>query len=1210
MTPSRPHPPRRLLAGLLPCVLLVAWVHPAAAHEVDLPIVPGGRVMAGPYLVEAWDHRAGLPQDTVTDLALGPDGFLWLTTFGGLARFDGETVRRFGGAVDDGQLAVRFTASAFAPDGALWLGVEHGGVVRWIDGRFERPPQPAELTAATVWSIDAAEAGVLVGSDAGLALLTADGWRTPRGPAGAERPVTAVAWGADGTAWLGAAGTVQSMAADGARVVVATVDERQPVLSLLPEGEGAWVAGGSRLGFATGRGVAWLTGVPRHQAWDLAFDGEGGLWAVGGRRVVRHPDRRAVRAALDAGAAPPDFEAWRLGERGARSVVVDRDGTVWIGTDGAGLMRLWRQPFDRLATAAGLADKDVRLLAADGSGGAWVVTGCRHLARVLGDVVQPVADDLPSTDCPRALAVDAAGALWVGVGDAARRLVEVDGRWSTVEVVPAGAPVRALAFDAEGALWIGTRGAGALRRGPGGRPSRAEGLQGDAVTSILPAPDGSVWLGHVGGVTRWSRDGAQVWGPAEGHPPGAVRALRLDADGALWIGTYGGGLGRLADGRIATLTRDAGLPDDVVSALLIDDEDVVWMNGNVGVFGAPRADLVAALERPDWRAPIVTYPTGEGNGIGQPSALRAPDGRLWFATMEGVARLDPAALRQGAPAPTPVFEAATLDGHALAVDGSSEVPPGPGELSVAFTVAALRRPELLRFEYRLAGGAWTPAGDRRVVRIHNLEPGRHRFEVRTVDGAGRPSDAVAGLAFRLRPAWHQVPALRLMLALALIAVGAALGATRITRLKRRARAMAAEIEQRKRAEVALVAEQEQRLALQAQLDHARRLEAIGRLAGGVAHDFNNLLTVTTSYTQLLQMDLEPEPGSDTAEFLDGIADCTRQAADLTAQLLSFGRRQHLERRALDLGEVVAALMPMLRRVVREDVALELDRPEGPLAVCVDRGQVEQAVVNLVANAAAAMPSGGTVSLGLGLTFPADAAQLWPDLSLEGTLVRLSVRDTGEGIPADVLPHIFEPFFTTRRAGVGTGLGLASVHGFVEQSGGQVRVHSALGEGTRFDVFLPCRGDTTLDGVVPTPPPALVDTTQVRGRVLLCDDAEAVRRSVAEVLQARGFEVVVAGSGEEALALLEGPAADVHGLVTDVVMPGMDGPALARAARERVPGLPVLFITGYADHHDLTAHSAAGPTAVVLKPFDGPRLVGALRALLVKADRRPTDDAHA
>ncbi len=193
--------------------------------------------------------------------------------------------------------------------------------------------------------------------------------------------------------------------------------------------------------------------------------------------------------------------------------------------------------------------------------------------------------------------------------------------------------------------------------------------------------------------------------------------------------------------------------------------------------------------------------------------------------------------------------------------------------------------------------------------------------------------------------------------------------------------MAEEIEQRKRAEVALVAEQEQRLQLQAQLDHARRLEAIGRLAGGVAHDFNNLLTVTTSYTQLLEMDLEPQPDSDAAEFLQGIADCTQKAAELTAQLLTFGRRQHLDRRTFDLGEVVTGLMPMLRRLVRADIELELAPHEGPLSVCVDRGQVEQAVVNLVANAAAAMPSGGAISLSLALARPEDAALRWPDLDL-------------------------------------------------------------------------------------------------------------------------------------------------------------------------------------------------------------------------------------
>ncbi len=398
MLVSLPCPPRRWLTAPLSCALLTALAAPAAAHEATLPLAPGGRAMVGPYLVETWNHRAGLPQNTVTDIAQRPDGFLWLTTFAGLARFDGQTFRRFGGDTTGGGVDLRFTVADFAPDGALWLGLEHGGVVRFVDGRFDRPPQPAALATARVWAIDAGESGVLVGSTAGLARFDGAGWHVIPGPDADTGSVSAVAWAPTGGAWIGARGTVQWMTPDGARRVVGAVEGDQPVLALLPEGDGAWVAGGSRVGWASADGVRWLTDVPGYQVWDLAADPAGGLWAVGQGRVVHHPDRAALRAALQVGASSPASDAWGLGGRGARSVTVDDDGTVWVGTDGAGLVRLWRQPFDRLGTADGLADAEVRLVAGDGAGGAWVVTGCRNLHHVIGDDVRRVAHDLPNDD--------------------------------------------------------------------------------------------------------------------------------------------------------------------------------------------------------------------------------------------------------------------------------------------------------------------------------------------------------------------------------------------------------------------------------------------------------------------------------------------------------------------------------------------------------------------------------------------------------------------------------------------------------------------------------------------------------------------------------------------------------------------------------------------------------------------------------------------
>jgi len=410
--------------------------------------------------------------------------------------------------------------------------------------------------------------------------------------------------------------------------------------------------------------------------------------------------------------------------------------------------------------------------------------------------------------------------------------------------------------------------------------------------------------------------------------------------------------------------------------------------------------------------------------------------------------------------------------------------------------------------------------------------------------------------------------------------------------------LSAEVDQRREAEAALRREQTRTLALEQQLGHARRLEAIGRLAGGVAHDFNNLLTVTLAYTGLLRDDLNPRPESERAEFLDGIDDCTQRATRLTRQLLTFAGRQHVKVERLELAWVVRKLMPLLRRLIRDDIQMALETPEEGAWVEADLGQIEQAVVNLVANAANALPAGGNIGIAVERLCADDVGKRWPNLKVDTPQVRLTVSDDGAGIDPELLPKIFEPFFTTRSEDGGTGLGLASVHGFVHQAQGEVRVSSTLGVGTRFDILLPAMEAPHIVARRPTRPsvPLRDLSPPHRPTVLICDDNHRVRSSVGTMLRSRGFLVRETEGGQSALGILSSDS-EVSVLVSDVVMPRMGGPELAARARELRPQLPVVFIAGYAGEVGLGEVMETPATELVNKPFTSDALVDVIERLL-------------
>jgi len=381
--------------------------------------------------------------------------------------------------------------------------------------------------------------------------------------------------------------------------------------------------------------------------------------------------------------------------------------------------------------------------------------------------------------------------------------------------------------------------------------------------------------------------------------------------------------------------------------------------------------------------------------------------------------------------------------------------------------------------------------------------------------------------------------------------------------------------------------------MERQLVQAQKMEALGRLTGGIAHDFNNLLTVIRLQLELLAEGADDPQSVDDLELAKGAAN---RAADLTRRLLSFSRRSVTEPRATAVPEVLEDLAPMIRRVIGETIEVDLALDEAP-RVLIDRGQLEQVLVNLAVNARDAMPRGGRLS------FRTCRLEVSPETRLARAGARpgphavLEVQDTGVGIPAEVRDRIFEPFFTTKERDRGTGLGLATVHGIVRQHGGAIVVESQVGRGTTFTVALPATAQPPAETLRPPPRPS----RGVRDTLLLVDDDPLVRRSLQRSLTQRGFGVLVASRAEEALQLLEkGPPA--RAVLSDLIMPGMSGAELAREIATRWPGLPVLLMSAYASPA-LSGGPAPPPgTVFVAKPFVVDEVIQALERALGESGR--------
>jgi len=372
--------------------------------------------------------------------------------------------------------------------------------------------------------------------------------------------------------------------------------------------------------------------------------------------------------------------------------------------------------------------------------------------------------------------------------------------------------------------------------------------------------------------------------------------------------------------------------------------------------------------------------------------------------------------------------------------------------------------------------------------------------------------------------------------------------------------------------------------LEEQLRHAQKMEAVGRLAGGVAHDFNNYLTAILGYAELLSTSLPA--GSPAARQLEEIRSAARRAADLTGKLLAFGRRQMLQPVDLDLNQVVGALAGLVRRLLGETMTLEVELSPRPVWVHADRSQLEQVVLNLATNARDAMQRGGRLSI---------STALEGDVAGDGARALLRVRDDGAGMTPEVQERIFDPFFTTKETGRGTGLGLSSVVGVVEQSGGVVRVESSPGRGSLFEIALPAIAPPEPPPAEPSTPPGALAVGHET--ILVAEDEAAIRRVLTLTLERGGYRVLAATSPRAALELARAADPPVDLLVSDIVMPELSGPELAAEIRRGGHPLRVLYISGYSEEVARRENALEADARLLAKPFTSAALLAAVRAAL-------------
>jgi signal transduction histidine kinase/ligand-binding sensor domain-containing protein/DNA-binding response OmpR family regulator len=1243
------------LAGFIrravPTVALAAILAKTANSQLAANPAPATNASTRSWVHEAWTVKDGLPVNSVGTIIQDHAGYVWLATFDGLVRFDGVRFTVFNSANSDELPSNRIIGLKEARDGTLWLSTEQGHVVRFRDGRFTNVAFDGGGSAGNVVNLfEDSSGGIWAGDANGLWRLERD--RLVRvGKGTLDARVTSIVQRKDGSIWAGtSSGGIFRVTSDG-RVAKMQSDpalEVEDIWHMVVDASGTlWVQGFKALWSWSDRGRPVKIKVPRQPFFAqgvvqvpatgaIYVTSEPSLYRIDGDSAVRVGPSRGDGGRLWADSTAiwtvDDGRVYRDGRlvftlperRMVSSVLFDREGSLWLGTDAGGLHLLKPALFTTYSLAEGVSHPNVYATFADRTGTIWLGTWGKGGSRIDPGADRAVALMSPSIpEFVNSFFEDARGQIWIGAGSAGGLLVCARPALTCRPEGPSDVrhrAVRAIFGDAAGGMWVGADGMLLRYDGEAWKTfALSSGAPAATVRAFASTPDGSTWVGTNGGGIARYHDGAFTRVTrADGLPSDLIRSLYCDADGWLWVGTEGRGLARL-DPRatkptIVRIGAKDGLFDEVIHQILEDGDGRLWMNTNRGVFWVARAELNAFADGKIARIHSTAYSerdgmgNREGNGGVQPAGAKGRDGRLWFPTQDGVVVVDPAKVGRGRGAPRLVVEQLVARGTALRPEHDSiALRSNQRDVQIEYTALTFVAPTNVRFRYRLDpyDATWVDVGNRRTAFYTKVPPGRYTFRVQASDAAGGWYEPGVNLAVRVMPTIWETSGFRWLLAAASIAV--LFVAVRLREARLRARAVQLEriVDER----TAALRDQERQLA-----DQNARLQSLDqaktRFFANVSHELRTPLTLTIGPLE----DLRARAGGDpqVERWLDIALRNARRLLRLVNQILDVSK---LDAGAMPLAPRPLDVVPFTRGIVgafapvaeRKGIELAAETPDA-LHGSFDADAFEKILTNLLSNAIKFTPSGGAVRL---------------VLSNEGGSARLSVRDSGPGIPSDELAHIFERFYqvdeSATRTQPGTGIGLSLVKELVELHGGSIIVDSGPA-GTTFTATIPPRAP--VDGIsvvkaAEVASPVTVIRAEEHDRsiatadgdapaddvptLLVVDDSADLRRYIRDHF-ARQFRVLEAADGAEGIAVARQQLPDV--IVSDVMMPGTDGHELVRALREspETAFLAIVLLTAQADEQQKVEGLERGADDYIVKPFEMRELDARVRNLMLSRRR--------
>ncbi|WP_224363452.1 two-component regulator propeller domain-containing protein [Hyalangium versicolor] len=1186
--------------GLLGLWLIgvLGWALPGLALE------PNRRTSQ--YNHDSWRSENGLPQNTVLTVAQTPDGYLWFGTFEGLARFDGARFAVFDRRNSPELAEQEIHALVVDATGVLWVGTNLG-LFRFEGGQLHRPPEAGALAEAGIRGLAVDGKSVWISSSIGLVRAPVSGkgpWRfytvqqgLPPGGTGA------VTGDGEGGAWVGANQGLVHVSGETISVTPwPWKSDPKPLRALEQTRDGMlWVGSTNGLfSFRDGRFTQYgpEQGVPDAPVSGLLEDRDGNLWVASDRGLLRH----------NVVGFTPFTGAKVLAGDSLRGLMEDRDGRLWIGTWNDGVHYLSNGPFVTIGEPEGSHLDGVRFVLETRDGTLWMGSG-RGLEQVKDGAVIQVGSTMGLPDESIAcMAEGSDGALWVGTPTGAWRLTgeRFVRALGPEQGVPADMSIFAMAPE-PGGMWFATsEGLVELRDGRAVLHGQREGFTPEIILPMIREDSGTIWYGTYTGLVRFARGTFTRFTSKDGLAGDTVNILHVDPNGTLWVGTTAG-VSRFKEGHFRSITTAQGLPDDTVFTLLPDEDGFFWSSSNKGIARISHQELEEVADGRRERVNGELFDDGDGmrvgecNGGSQPSGWKTRDGRMWFANLRGAVMMNPRDPRLRYTSPQPRIEEVRVQGKPVEVAERLELEPGQRDLDIRFTAIMVEGGSRVQFRYRLEGhdSHWVEAEGRRVATYTRLPPGTYRFQVEAMDRQGRWVEPGEVLEVTLKPFFYQAAWFYALCALGAGGLAAAIYGWRVGRLKRRERWLEARVEERTqelaRANSELDANLRTLRATQSQLVQAGKMAAVGTLAAGVGHEINNPLAYIVSNLEhaceesetLSRMAEGSEPLRERLREMQQVLREALQGADrvrrIVRDLKTFSRQDEDARGPVDLRAVMDSAAKMAAGELRpraqliREYAADVPQVEG------NEARLAQVFLNLIINAAQALPEGQPEKNEVRLVLKRGA---------EGQVVA-EVRDTGCGIPPEVLGHIFDPFFTTKPVGVGTGLGLALCHAFITSMSGRIEVESQVGQGTVFRVTLPASS-------VPAPRAPVVSEARppgepARGRVLVVDDDPLVSAALRRTL-ARDHQVEMLVSSQRALELLSSPEGDFDVILCDLMMPEVTGMELHAHLEAVRPDRArrMVFITGGAYTPGARSFLERVRNPRVEKPFEPERLRSQVR----------------